>query len=623
MDFSQTDQEFVAEFEAGGSGGSGQDGFSPIVDVATIDGGHRVTITDKQGTESFDVMDGETPEKGVDYWTEEDKAEIAEQTQAQIDEATEGISEQVNQNKTDILNVSDRVTKLEGTSLPDYWEEYLPEKIEQIKNLQKQGGKDCFSFVAIADIHYPSNLGKISPRIAEKIMNEANIKYVVILGDTQTRGCYSTESEIIEENGKLKEMLSPIAQSMLRTRGNHDLSWGKLDRDGNGTYNNDVDGVVKPPEERETYVHSMTDGEVYEEIFRPVGIVGNANFDESGTGYWIDDIPNKVRYIVLNTQNSKYEIQADSTQKYPPMWVFRFQQSQFDMAISALDTVPTDDWGVVVCGHCPLWQEIGDREIMTGVLSAYKNKTTYTGIYEGTASGGAEYTNLADPIPGNTTDTTKWIDGYRYGSSGAPSAEAGTTVSNMIAIYDSCTIRIKGAVLREGKDRIVLFVDDVNLRGYFNNGIANSAGSVNYVGLVDGVYTFQVAKGEGALSGFRFAMATPEDASNVIVTVDEEIVESEHGYDYVSVNADFSESKGTLVGYFAGHTHSDSNSKQGGFDCITTRCDASEENTDELKNERIAGTITEQSFDVFTVNKKTRKIYATKIGAGSDREIPY
>ena len=35
------------------------------------------------------------------------------------------------------------------------------------------------------------------------------------------------------------------------------------------------------------------------------------------------------------------------------------------------------------------------------------------------------------------------------------------------------------------------------------------------------------------------------------------------------------------------------------------------------------GDITEQSFDVFTVNRAERKIYATKIGAGTDREISY
>lgn len=36
----------------------GEDGFSPTVTVEEITGGHRVTITDAEGTKSFEVMDG-------------------------------------------------------------------------------------------------------------------------------------------------------------------------------------------------------------------------------------------------------------------------------------------------------------------------------------------------------------------------------------------------------------------------------------------------------------------------------------------------------------------------------------------------------------------------------------
>lgn len=36
----------------------GADGFSPIIDVIEIEGGHKVTITDANDTESFNVMDG-------------------------------------------------------------------------------------------------------------------------------------------------------------------------------------------------------------------------------------------------------------------------------------------------------------------------------------------------------------------------------------------------------------------------------------------------------------------------------------------------------------------------------------------------------------------------------------
>lgn len=59
-------------YRRGGSGGGGGDGFSPIINITEINGGHRVTITDAEGTEIFDVLDGK------DYvLTEADKTEIA------------------------------------------------------------------------------------------------------------------------------------------------------------------------------------------------------------------------------------------------------------------------------------------------------------------------------------------------------------------------------------------------------------------------------------------------------------------------------------------------------------------------------------------------------------------
>lgn len=47
----------------GAQGEAGQDGVSPVVDVSEIPGGSRITITDVNGTQSVDVMDGED---GVD-----------------------------------------------------------------------------------------------------------------------------------------------------------------------------------------------------------------------------------------------------------------------------------------------------------------------------------------------------------------------------------------------------------------------------------------------------------------------------------------------------------------------------------------------------------------------------
>lgn len=50
--------------ERGYTGKDGADGVSPVVTVTEITGGHRVTITDAEGTKTFDVMDGEDGEGG-------------------------------------------------------------------------------------------------------------------------------------------------------------------------------------------------------------------------------------------------------------------------------------------------------------------------------------------------------------------------------------------------------------------------------------------------------------------------------------------------------------------------------------------------------------------------------
>lgn len=69
-------------YRRGGSSGGGN-GFLPIVDIEEIDGGHRIIITDAEGTKSFDVLNGvdgakgDKGEKGDPYTlTEADKTEI-------------------------------------------------------------------------------------------------------------------------------------------------------------------------------------------------------------------------------------------------------------------------------------------------------------------------------------------------------------------------------------------------------------------------------------------------------------------------------------------------------------------------------------------------------------------
>ena len=52
--------------EHGGGSGGGSDGFSPIVTITEITGGHRISIQDKTHTATFDVMDGTDGTNGTD-----------------------------------------------------------------------------------------------------------------------------------------------------------------------------------------------------------------------------------------------------------------------------------------------------------------------------------------------------------------------------------------------------------------------------------------------------------------------------------------------------------------------------------------------------------------------------
>lgn len=499
-------------------------------------------------------------------------------------------------------------------SIPSYWEGHLSEKEATIKALQDEGGKDAFSFVVMTDIHYPANLGKKSPVIAKRILDECDIRFALCLGDTQTRGCHGTKEKVLTENANIEAMLSPIRGRLLQTQGNHDGNYGVLD---------DVN-----------YVYSLTKGEMHSAVYRKVGLVGDCHFDESGTGYYIDDTANKVRYIVLNTHNTSYELNEDGTQKYPPMTTWRFTQSQFDLLIDAFETIPADSWGVVASAHVPLTRtEIGDRSIMLGVLNAFKNKTAYSGEYVGTATASAAYTNLL-PLStdgsGNIYNGTGFKNKSRFNSSGVVK-----DVTDGSEVFTTGYIPVKaGEIVRLNGNYIK--TDDSGAAGYNNYVYDESYTKLGGFAMNStSYYTNVKTNGDGYIAEFsidpsgslancayiRLSLLGVGDGC--IITANEEIVENAHGYDYVSVDADFSTAKGELIGYFAGHSHTDSLSVVNDVPVITTRCDGAEENDSTLKAERVTGTITEQSFDVFTVNKKTRTIHATKIGAGADRVISY
>ena len=172
------------------------------------------------------------------------------------------------------------------------------------------------------------------------------------------------------------------------------------------------------------------------------------------------------------------------------------------------------------------------------------NDIPVDGSVKATLSNTAEHFTLAVPNSTNTTNTDIWVNNYRFSSSGL-SAEAGTSVSNIIPIQKGCTIKISGVTLREGQDRVYIgLTTSSGLSGqaiaYFNNGASSGGVAViEYKGYSDGVYTFYIPSTyAGIINYFRFAMPTPTNFNSVVVTVEGLIIESEDITDKVTWNKD-------------------------------------------------------------------------------------
>ncbi|MBR6748670.1 MAG: metallophosphoesterase [Clostridia bacterium] len=88
------------------------------------------------------------------------------------------------------------------------------------------------------------------------------------------------------------------------------------------------------------------------------------------------------------------------------------------------------------------------------------------------------------------------------------------------------------------------------------------------------------------------------------------------------INVDYTGRGGNFTLWVGGHTHKDIWGQLEGINCMCCLNDSKHKSAGSPYL-RVEGTTTEHAFDVFTVNKKQRKIYITRIGAGEDRVLEY
>jgi len=88
------------------------------------------------------------------------------------------------------------------------------------------------------------------------------------------------------------------------------------------------------------------------------------------------------------------------------------------------------------------------------------------------------------------------------------------------------------------------------------------------------------------------------------------------------ISVDFTGRGGYFTAWVCGHFHDSFYEVIDGINCISTLNDSLHQ-PGHSPYTRTEGTDTEHAFDIFTVDKRKRKIFITRIGAGVDREIDY
>lgn len=288
-----------------------------------------------------------------------------------------------------------------SVNIPSYWSAHINEKVNRIRSKQMSLGNDGFSFGFITDIHYnPRNTRyKVSsPYIMSKVMNDCSIKFFINGGDmgNQQNGDNGREviiSDYYDLLGKFKD--AGIIDQMMPLLGNHDSntqSWVV----GNGEFDNVM----------------VDNNEIYSIVFRDTEKIQSISYGGDGTYYYVDDTPNQVRYVCLNTNDVEYT----ETTKID----YAIKQQQFDWLISEALELPNADWSVILASHIPPeTQDFNDRgmpvknmELLKGIVKAFKNKSTFSNSES--HSNISYNANVNVDFTGNENDFIVWISGHHH-----------------------------------------------------------------------------------------------------------------------------------------------------------------------------------------------------------------
>lgn len=371
----------------------GKDGVSPIVTVSDIEGGHQITVTDVDGTKTFEVMNGSKGDKGngiksvelnadytltltydngTSYTTPSIRgAKGADGKQGesfasfQVDEdgnlyvITSGST---NPNQFEYDETTGELhyvqTTNDGTSVKtplgnirgEYCSYVIGEAEKVVDKVIESQGSRTFTFAAITDLHldswgytegittYPD--GVIHACQAMKyIDSRIKLDAIALLGDYTDGMAHTQQGTAVADFKGVNAILDKLRFAPnLRLQGNHDF-------------------VAEKSPIAYRYISAYNDGSV--EWGSPLG------------GYFFKDFTTqKIRVICLNTSEASNNHLSVSVEQY--QW--------FINSLDLSSKENASEWGVLILSHIPLdsWVGSGGKYRFAYILNAYSNGTSWT-----------------------------------------------------------------------------------------------------------------------------------------------------------------------------------------------------------------------------------------------------
>lgn len=284
---------------------------------------------------------------------------------------------------------------------PDYWQNHVEERIEQIHKKQIAGGTDAASFGIIADFHYTANC-LYSPALMEKITKECGVPYFFLAGDFVSGMGMVTPENLIHEMVMVRRLFQRIEENMLPVMGNHDPAYSTIPGHG--------------------YGQSLDKSTLYEYVFRNQTKYSDRVFAKSGNYYYADDVFHKMRYVVLNTHCTPNDnVDTEGFPEYDKFKIVGFLQEQLDWFADVALKVPGEDWTVVLSTHESLKpapanvenEKYYNWDVIYGIINAYRKHTKYEYIVSHEDDHQYDVKGCAD-FTGACGEFAAWVGGHTH-----------------------------------------------------------------------------------------------------------------------------------------------------------------------------------------------------------------